>query len=1440
MLLETVFVFAPFKRRAEARYLVTRWEKRPMSLSRWNKGRTGLRLQRKACQKNAMRRRVLAAENLEARTLLASLQGAVWNDYNGDGKIAFGEPRLEDWRVYLDNNNNGKLDTSTVSTNFPSGNVPRDIPDLGTITSTRTVSGLLGTIDDLNVRLSIDHTWVEDLDVFLTSPSGTRVELFTDVGGSGQNFTNTTLDDSATKSITAGTAPFSGSFRPEGSLADFNGENPNGVWTLQVTDDNGSDVGTLVSWSITIRARSFSEPNRLTDANGNYSFTGLGAGTKRIRVVPQTGFSTTFPSNGVHVVSLTANQDLVHLNFGVREPTSSVKGSMWEDYNGDAKRDANEPAMANRIVFIDANNDGILNSTTVNHTFNNTTTRNIPDLATIRSTINVPTDAGRVTDLNVSLDITHPNITDLSATLISPSGTRIKLFQTLTSNGPGFTGTTFDDSAAVHINNATPPFTGTFRPEQLLKGFNGESALGSWQLEITDNGAGNTGTLNNWSMVMRRVNAERSQRTSAKGNYSFFGLPPGEYDIAQRAIPGYTSTAPRSVSLVTEQNIDVSMFNNGGEFQPRIAVDPTQINRLFSVASRGSGAGFLAATSNNGGVVWNTRGLTGNDGLPLGAADPDVAFDEFGNLFVAYQSQSGRVLVALSTDGGESFTLLHDIAPGSKPAIAAAKGAVWISYTRTNNQIAVSGASVTNLGTVGQFTAPAIAPSSSGYSFSDVEIGPNGQLAVLYVLDNNSSAPTNIRLSVDSDGLGAGGFSPAVLVANTNVGTANFVGAFSTNPGASLAWDRSGGDHDGRLYVVYANELPQASQDLDIFLVSTDNAGAIWTAPVRANQFVSRAQFMPGIALDQTNGDVFVAWYDAVRDTGNPFTGSNDNLLNTDVEFVGAISVNGGNSFLPRTVVSAGITNVPGAGSPQNVGQRTSIAFHNGVIHPVWSDNSNATGTNPNGALNDFDVLTATITVTSGGRAPHHVIVTPGSALTGLNFANHLNPTLTGLTTVTYIENSNPQIAPNAILTQPTVPSFANATVTVRITANAESTDRLGVRNTNQVKVSGNELAVGGFVVATFVNGNATTPMVVRFNSNATLWRVQAVVRAVTFQSLSDNPSTALRRVSFTVTDGHRGISDPAHVFIRVQRVNDPPTITNFGGTVTYDEDLPGVNIAPAAILRDPDSFNFNNGKLTVRLTKNAKSEDRLSIQNTGTGQGQISTTSGGFVKYQNVTIGSFTGGSGATPLVVTFNASSSIAGVQALIRRLQFRSLGDNPSPATRTVSVVMNDGDGGTSAPVTKSIIVRPIADAPLILPESGSVGYTLNAASVAVFSNALVTDVDSAHFNKGSLTVRILTRVESQNRLDIRGNFKVNNFKLSVDNVVIGTINPNGGVGTTSLVVTFNSNATVSRVQRLIRQIRFRTFESVQTGNRAIGFTIDDGTGAISNTAIRTVIV
>ena len=124
------------------------------------------------------------------------------------------------------------------------------IPETGTsgiAIFTFTAPDIGETISNLDVRFSATHTFNSDLDVSLQSPAGRVFELFSDVGSSGDNFQDTLLDDSAETSIADGSAPFDGTFRPEGEdgLARFNGENIAGVWTLTVTDNFTLDSGRL-------------------------------------------------------------------------------------------------------------------------------------------------------------------------------------------------------------------------------------------------------------------------------------------------------------------------------------------------------------------------------------------------------------------------------------------------------------------------------------------------------------------------------------------------------------------------------------------------------------------------------------------------------------------------------------------------------------------------------------------------------------------------------------------------------------------------------------------------------------------------------------------------------------------------------------------------------------------------------------------------------------------------------------------------------------------------------------------------------------------------------------------------------------------------------------------------------------------------------------------
>jgi subtilisin-like proprotein convertase family protein len=134
--------------------------------------------------------------------------------------------------------------------------VPKAIPDANAtgISSSTTVAGS-GTVANVDVSIArITHTWVGDLQIELTGPDGTRVMLADRPGGpdnAGDNFVNTLFSDSAATPLSAGAAPYTGTFKPQGGrLAAFNGKPVAGKWTLRVADVSAYDTGTLTGWGV--------------------------------------------------------------------------------------------------------------------------------------------------------------------------------------------------------------------------------------------------------------------------------------------------------------------------------------------------------------------------------------------------------------------------------------------------------------------------------------------------------------------------------------------------------------------------------------------------------------------------------------------------------------------------------------------------------------------------------------------------------------------------------------------------------------------------------------------------------------------------------------------------------------------------------------------------------------------------------------------------------------------------------------------------------------------------------------------------------------------------------------------------------------------------------------------------------------------------------------
>ncbi len=147
--------------------------------------------------------------------------------------------------------------------------LPRTISENNTPTVSSTISLTENfAIADINVSLAIEHTFLSDLNVTLSSPQGTVVSLFSSSCGSAEDV-SAVFDDQALSTITCSGQPaINGQVQPEGFLSSFNGESTQGDWVLTVFDSADNDGGSIQNFSLEICVEGMFRPD--ADNDGVY------------------------------------------------------------------------------------------------------------------------------------------------------------------------------------------------------------------------------------------------------------------------------------------------------------------------------------------------------------------------------------------------------------------------------------------------------------------------------------------------------------------------------------------------------------------------------------------------------------------------------------------------------------------------------------------------------------------------------------------------------------------------------------------------------------------------------------------------------------------------------------------------------------------------------------------------------------------------------------------------------------------------------------------------------------------------------------------------------------------------------------------------------------------------------------------------------------------
>jgi hypothetical protein len=458
--------------------------------------------------------------------------------------------------------------------------------------------------------------------------------------------------------------------------------------------------------------------------------------------------------------------------------------------------------------------------------------------------------------------------------------------------------------------------------------------------------------------------------------------------VAAGVMTAYPGQAAAASLRTTPPNFDASARRGNQGEDAIVAVNPTDPLNVAATscdAARGGGelVGLFGAVSFDGGRTW-TRRLIYTGAALKHACDEDLVWDRYGNLWLTHIAANGGVAVDVSTDGGLRFRQVTDIVPtapkgytvskdvrsgptgylpnvSDRPTVAVGRDSVWVGYTSVPSGVMqAAGAKVGGLGRFGSFSAPESVPTRAGIGgfpgTGGIAVGPRGQVLLVYQ-NLGGQCCSRLYTALDPDGFGPAGFGRPRLLADTNVEIGLRIPAQPTRGiGAdpSLAWDWNGGPHNGRVYVVWTQRPKDTADTIIMFQYSDDN-GATWSAAVRlGGDHAVGSRFFPAIAVDQSTGQVAVSWYNSGQARGTP---------NGDTQIWATFSQDGGARFAPDFRVSMGTSNAKGAKSGFDYGDYAGAAFVSHRFYPGWADNSDSTGTNPNGTRHDLNLYTALVLI---------------------------------------------------------------------------------------------------------------------------------------------------------------------------------------------------------------------------------------------------------------------------------------------------------------------------------------------------------------------------------------------------------------------------------------------------------------------------------------------
>ncbi|MFM8482989.1 MAG: beta strand repeat-containing protein, partial [Actinomycetota bacterium] len=335
----------------------------------------------------------------------------------------------------------------------------------------------------------------------------------------------------------------------------------------------------------------------------------------------------------------------------------------------------------------------------------------------------------------------------------------------------------------------------------------------------------------------------------------------------------------------------------------------------------------------------------------------------------------------------------------------------------------------------------------------------------------------------------------------------------------------------------------------------------------------------------------------------------------------------------------------------------------------------------------------------------------------------------------TVLEQAAPfALAPSATLTDLDTTNFSGAVLTVDYTTAVSTLNSITIRDGagsggDPVNIEGGFLYYGNSKIGSWRNGDNGSALVVKFSARTvSLAQVQDVIRAIMFANTSDAPM-AQRTVRFKLDDGSGAVTDPRPtVVVNITPVNDNPIFTLGRSSASYTEDAAPSVLSPKVTVTDPDGSSLSGPTLTVRFIANGRAEDELGILNEGLVANKIGV-SGNQVYWSGSAIGTFSGGTAGTTLVVSLVGSVPVTVVEALAQNITYHNTSQAPVTTSRTVGLLLDDGSGGSAPEASLTLSVIAVNDAPI---NTVPTGVTVNEDFTVSGLVASIADIDAGSAN------------------------------------------------------------------------------------------------------------